>query len=382
MYVPFRVFLTVHSINFLQSEGRASLSTINPLAESTPSSVFIPDFPTPRASVYCPTDDSPTLVCTPLDKLNTFLGSRDISPVRHTMQTKWEEASERTKRRHTRKAKQAVTAVLEEVAPNQSEQLWQTLVASKSLEQDGSNKDVDEVLMEALAECYRNANNWQTRRQIWSIMADKISYNMLQKWIPDLTRYRFSEARRHILIEVRGVLPLPDPSRTRMAISQTQLDHFLDFITSPHVIQDLPYGEKSIKLSTKEIITVPNVVRMMIPESIVKQYLIYAEECAVAPLSRSTLLRILSICSASVRKSLQGVDYISSAGSQAFDDLSHVVDRLGEEVMGMSWAKEQNERLKAAKRYLKGDFKVKNVVMLVLNVNNKTATLSATIYFL
>ena len=167
-----------------------------------------------------------------------------------------------------------------------------------------------------------------------------------------------------------------------MAISQTQLDHFLDFITSPHVIQDLPYGEKSIKLSTKEIITVPNVVRMMIPESIVKQYLIYAEECAVAPLSRSTLLRILSICSASVRKSLQGVDYISSAGSQAFDDLSHVVDRLGEEVMGMSWAKEQNERLKAAKRYLKGDFKVKNVVMLVLNVNNKTATLTATIYFL
>ena len=50
--------------------------------------------------------------------------------------------------------------------------------------------------------------------------------------------------------------------------------------------------------------------------------------------------------------------------------------------MGMSWAKEQNERLKAAKCYLKGDFKVKNVVMLVLNVNNKTATLSATIYFL
>ena len=58
----------------------------------------------------------------------------------------------------------------------------------------------------------------------------------------------FSEARKHILVEGRGVaLSLQSP-QTRMAVSQTQWDHFLDFITSPHVIQDLPFGEKSIKL--------------------------------------------------------------------------------------------------------------------------------------
>ena len=34
--------------------------------------------------------------------------------------------------------------------------------------------------MEALAECYRNANNWQTRRQILSIMADKVSFKTLK----------------------------------------------------------------------------------------------------------------------------------------------------------------------------------------------------------
>ena len=212
--------------------------------------------------------------------------------------------------------------------------------------------------MEALAECYRNADNWQTRRQLLSIMADKVSHKTLQKWIPNLTRYRFSTARKHVLVQGRGV-PLPlQSSRTRLAVSQTQLDHFLDFITSQHVIQDLPFGQKSITLSTKEVITVPNVVRMMIPESIVKQYLSYAEECGFTPLSRRTLLRILSVCSASTRKSLQGLDYVSSAGSQAFDDLSHVVDRLGDTLMGMTWAREQKQRLKAAKRYLKSDFKV------------------------
>ena len=97
----------------------------------------------------------------------------------------------------------------------------------------------------------------------------------------------------------------------------------------------------------------------MIPEYIVKQYLTYSEECGFTPLSRRTLLRILTVCSASVRKSLQGLDYTSSAGGQAFDDLADVVNRLGDEFMGMTWAREQKERLKSAKRYLKVDFKVK-----------------------
>ena len=260
-------------------------ATVSPVAESTPSSLFHLDpqtsatsvfSQTPGTSVYSPTDvDDPlTQEWKPLEKLNSFLESRDISPVRHPMKTQWEEASERTKRRHTRKAKQAVDAVLEEVAPNQSDQLWQSLATSKSLGQHPFSDDeerADEVLMQALAECYRNANNWQTRRQILSIMADKVSYKALQRWIPILTRYRFSGARKHILVEGRGVAPSLQSSQTRMVVSQ--LDHFLDFITSPHVIQDLPFGEKSIKLSTKEIITVPNVIRMIIPESIVKQYL-------------------------------------------------------------------------------------------------------------
>ena len=118
-------------------------------------------------------------------------------------------------------------------------------------------------------------------------------------------------------------------------------------------------GKKSIKLSSKEIITVPNVLRLMIPEYIVKQYLTYSEECGVTPLSQRTLLKILTVCPPSERKSLQALDYTSSAGGQAFDDLADVVNRLGDEFMGMTWAREQKERLKSAKRHLKVDFKVK-----------------------
>ena len=98
---------------------------------------------------------------------------------------------------------------------------------------------------------------------------------------------------------------------------------------------------------------------MLILETIVKRYLAYAEESNFTPLSRRTLLNILSVWAASTRKSLQGLDYISSAGIQAFEDLTDVAKRLGDHLMGMTWAKEQRERLMSAKRYLKSDYKVR-----------------------
>ena len=124
-------------------------------------------------------------------------------------------------------------------------------------------------------------------------MADKLQLRTVRRWIPDLTRYRFTTARKHVRRYGRGVLPEPKV-HAKMFFSQTQVDHFLDFITSPHVIQDLPFGERSLTLSTKEVISVPNVVHMLIPESIVRQYLTYSEECNFKPLSRRALLNILS----------------------------------------------------------------------------------------
>ena len=69
----------------------------------------------------------------PLDKMNEFLESKDVSPVRHTVSVPWNEASGKTRRRQLRKAQQAINAVLDEVAPNQSGQLWNSLVETKNI---------------------------------------------------------------------------------------------------------------------------------------------------------------------------------------------------------------------------------------------------------
>ena len=94
-------------------------------------------------------------------------------------------------------------------------------------------------------------------------------------------------------VEVRSV--------PRMYVSASQLDHFLDFITTEHITQELPIGERTLKLSSEEKITVPNVVRKVILERVVEQYNLFCTETGFAPMGRSTLHNILDDCSVSVR---------------------------------------------------------------------------------
>ena len=90
------------------------------------------------------------------------------------------------------------------------------------------------------------------------------------------------------------------------------------------------------------------------------QYLGYCRDVGFKPMSRSTLCKVLSVCSASTRRSLLGLDYVSAAGVKTFDELEKVVDKLGDDYgKGFTWAKVQKENLQLAKRYLKGDYKVR-----------------------
>ncbi|CAH3141347.1 unnamed protein product [Pocillopora meandrina] len=243
----------------------------------------------------------------------------------------WDMASDRTQRFYIRKAKQVVDAALGEIAPQDTEKLWISLIQSKVAAQQTSDEAIDFKLADALAECYKNAEHWGSRRQILSIMADKMDFETLQNWLPGLTRYRFIIARHHRILHGRGSVVSTVSSR-RMYVSPKQLDHFLDFITSTHIVQDLPFGEKTLKLSTKEEIAVPNVIRTLILERIVQQYNAFCCESDLLPMARSTLIAILN----------------------------DVVEEIGEKCgKGSLWVKEKKEQLKSSKRYPKGDYKSK-----------------------
>ena len=80
------------------------------------------------------------------------------------------------------------------------------------------------------------------------------------------------------------------------------------------------------------------------------------------------LLRILAVCPASVRKSLQGLDYVSSAGAQAFEHLADIVERLGDAGQGMAWSKDLQSSLQAGKRNIKSDYRVSHLTTALIEL--------------
>ena len=106
-----------------------------------------------------------------------------------------------------------------EIVPGETETLLSSLVKSE-LEESA----IDSSLMECLAECFNNADHWSSRRQILS-MVDKVNFKDLQRWIPNLTRYRFNIARHHLLLHGRGA-NVQSVKGTRMYIAPEKLDHF------------------------------------------------------------------------------------------------------------------------------------------------------------
>lgn len=312
--------------------------------------------------------EEPSEQCLRRKHLNRFLESCNVKKVTRPRK-RWEEAGARTRKNHVKKAKDIIVAALDVIAPGDAALLWDALQSSMLVDKQlGSGEGSDHKYLDALAETYRNASSWDTRRQVLSIMADLVPFKRLQRYLPGVTEYRVKIAHQHKHVYGRGV-PLPSKCSPRMRVEPIQLDHFLTFITSPHIIQDLPFGQKYLKLSTGEVLETPNVIRCMIPERIVIQYTKYCEEVGFQPFGRTTMLTILNACSATVRKSLQGIDYIAAEGSKAFDDLCQVARRL-EECGGLrrDVAESWRSCLKNAKQYLKSDYKVSGVSLIVWTV--------------
>lgn len=308
----------------------------------------------------------PSNVVVQKQKLNDYLVSCDIPPIKKQWLS-WQECSESTRRRYTKRCGDILGVVLKTVSPENAGKLWQFLASGsivyEILEVEHLSLS-DKQKLEAFAEAYSNANSWDTRRQILSVMSGVASYSQISQFIPGLTKYRYTAANLHRLQYGRGAA-VPTTPTYRIKVGKNQLDHFLSFITSPHIVQDLPFGQRSLKLSSGLVLEVPNVLRTMIPSRIAHQYTRFCEETNFRPFSKSTMLRILSECSASVRKSLQGLDYFASEGAHAFDELLLLVHKMVECGVEREWGSSTAEALKLAKLYMKGDYKVINTLYII-----------------
>ncbi|CAB4026632.1 Hypothetical predicted protein, partial [Paramuricea clavata] len=271
-------------------------------------SIFSPDTASTTSSSSCDVTDVSSSLVARRKKLNEYLEACNIHPLKRPM-SDWDQISERTQERYIQKTCEIVSSVLNDISSTNAPHLWKGLQTSGRMNKAFglSHQPAEKAYLEALAEVYKTADSWDTRRQVLSTMSDVANFNVISEYIPGLTHYRFTMANLHRLQYGRCV-PVPLKTSPRLRICQQQLDHFLSFITSPHLVQDLPFGEKELKMSSGKTIKVPNIIRTMIPQRIVNQYSQYCKENNFQSFSKSTMLRVLDECSATHRKSLQGLD--------------------------------------------------------------------------
>ena len=163
------------------------------------------------------------------------------------------------------------------------------------------------------------------------------------------------------------VLLYPLKKSPRMRVNEDQLDHFLTFTMSSHihVVQDLPFGQRYLHLENGQVLETPNVIRAMIPQRIIEQYTQFCKEGDMKPLSLTTISRLLTVCAATVRKSIQGLDYIAADGAKAFGDLPALAVKLKKTSAcetGNGFLLSVKKALKAGKQYIKIEYKVCLVV--------------------
>ena len=279
-----------------------------------------------------------------------------------TLNFHWEDVSHRQQSYYLKKLQDIIKTTLFVLAPGQEGLVWKAFQERKfgnlyQLECPAEPKKWETRLVDEFVEAYNQAETSQTRLQILSIFSGSFSKEELKRLLPGITKWKIDQARLHAAINGKGMPSISRPiHRTRLDPVKT--DHFLDFISRPCFLQDVAYGTRKLKLDSGEQITIPNSIRTVIPSRIVKQYLAFCTESGFKPVGERTLFRILEVCQASQQKSLQGLDYVSTEGSEAIDVLEEAVETLEQNGVDGFWSKEMKANLKNGKRYLKNEYQV------------------------
>ncbi|CAC5386464.1 unnamed protein product [Mytilus coruscus] len=288
-----------------------------------------------------------------LQRLNSFLATSDVSPVKEKL-IPLLSSTDKTKQRCVSKALQCMSAICETICPGEGDSLKDLLFKSVfSAHKPEKSSTLDETAL-ILKDTYNTAETWTLRRQILSVLSRNYSFDEIREMIPDLTKYRFYAAKQHS-DEVGCGLPVSRERLTRNKIDIAELEHFIDFIISSDVVKDLPFGMKTMKLTSGEIVNVPNLIRSLAPSSLVNQYIQFCDSENVGHLGRSTMYKILNDCAASVRRCVEGLDYYVAEGGKAFQDLETIIEKL---CASSEKKKELKSKLLNGKRYIKSDFKV------------------------
>jgi len=106
-------------------------------------------------------------------------------------------------------------------------------------------------------------------------------FDALREMIPGCI-WQIGQARHQAGEEGPGQPVISAPiERTRL--DPVKISHFVNFNARPNFLQDVAYGSKELKLDSRGILTIPNVIRTMVASRIVKQYISFCQETGFEP---------------------------------------------------------------------------------------------------
>ena len=216
------------------------------------------------------------------------------------------------------------------------------------------------LLMEGVGECVRFAPTRNQKVACISAVAWMLPYSYLNEAIPGLSMHMFKKARFMGRKYGRGIQP-PAFTRHRQCIPLNALESFIQYITSDLITKDMPFGTRRWRDEQGHVHHVPDKMRLTVDSRIADSYIAYLVETKQESLmlSKTTLLRILHACKATVRKSLVALDYHTFGGYEAIDNLIAVAKRLNElGAKSSDWAKRTERQLLESKNYLKAEYKL------------------------
>lgn len=79
--------------------------------------------------------------------------------------------------------------------------------------------------MESISKAYSSMTSWGTQRQLLSLLVEDHSYNEIVVYIPALSKYKYTAARKPAVINSIG-MPIENRSQTREKATKEHIDHF------------------------------------------------------------------------------------------------------------------------------------------------------------
>ena len=278
------------------------------------------------------------------DQGNIITETLECSPVQFKLKRKVELIDDNTKKGLSKKFKKLEDSLrlkyAESVAPGQEEEFIAQVLSISTNDQE-NEKIPDHI--QCYLQLYKESDALG-KMVILSLLDQSFSKNIMK--IFNCAKYRIDLARKWRDSHQGKGLCIPEKNKfIRHRLNCNKSEHFLDFIFSSGMLQDVAYGVTKIRYDSGEE---QKVAHAILTTKFSHAIAFYIESCKIAhfsPLSESSLWKILHAIKPSQRKSLAGLDDITASGMNAFNTLEKLASNVNRRDLVNS--------LESSKHYLK-----------------------------